>query len=229
MTHKRKKNSERVYSKLDDNSPILEAYRMLRTNIEFSSSVNEIKKILITSSVSGEGKSTISVNLAKIFPMNGKKALVVALDLRRPTIHKIMGEHNTGGITSCLLGKHTPSEVIRKAETENLYFINCGDIPMNPAELLASEKIKSIIGELEDEFDLIILDSPPCSTLADAAIAARLADAVLLIVSVGNVRYFEVEQAKNNLEKTGASILGIVMNNITSHSRGYKYYNYYYY
>ena len=224
---KKKRFEERAYQKLEVNTSVLEAYRMLRTNIEFSSSVKKIKKILITSSVTGEGKSTISVNLAKVFALNGQKVLVIDMDLRRPSIHSIMQDNNSDGITACLLDRMNPDEAVRTTDTENMYYINCGDIPMNPTELLASDKLKNIVAALEDTYDLLIFDSPPCSTLADAAILSRLADAIILVVSAGNVKYFEVEQAKSNLEKTGVPILGIVMNNVTYNSHSYKY-DYYY-
>lgn len=220
------KPHERKYRHINDDAPVMEAYRMLRTNVEFSSSLSPLKKILITSSLVGEGKSSIVVNLARTFALGGAKTLVVDLDLRRPVIHRILEIENDAGITSCLLKKNTVPQIIKPTAFENLYAVTCGERPHNPAEQLASANLAAIIGELEGQFDIILFDSPPSAALADASIISRFTDATILVVSAGFVHYADVKNSKENLQKVGANILGIVMNNVTRHTRGYKYYSY---
>ena len=197
--------SERIYIDINDDAPAMEAYRMLKTNIEFSNSVNPIKKILITSSVAGEGKSTTVYNLAKVFALGGDKTLIIDLDLRRPVIHRIIGEKPEHGITSLIIGKKTA---------------------VNPAEMLSSNALAEAVEELCGKFDIILLDSPPSAALADAAIISRFADTVLLVVSAGQTSYADVENSLDNLKKANARVAGVIMNNVTKKSRGYKYYNY---
>lgn len=211
---------------INNSAPVMEAYRLLRTNIEFSKSINEIKRILITSSIMGEGKSTTAINLARIFALGGSKTLIIDLDLRRPVVHKILGIENKNGIMDCFLGKTDEKDIIKETIFENLYAINCGEHPINPAEILASDKLKNMIDVASKDFDVVIIDSPPSAGLADASIVSRFTDATLLIVSAGYASYADVENAIENLNKAGANILGIVMNNITKRSRGYKYYYY---
>ncbi len=227
---KKNRTHERKYVDFPTDSPITEAYRVLRTNIEFSNSVNPIKTVLVTSSLLGEGKSTTAVNLGKIFAMGGTKTLIVDLDLRRPVVHKILSvDTNDKGITSLFLEKNELEDIILPTDVENLYAITCGTTPLNPAELLSSKKLEEAVLKLREKFDLIIFDSPPAVALADAGIISRLADATILVVSAGKVTYSDVEASKTNLTNAGANILGIVMNNVTKQSRGYKYYKYDYY
>ena len=218
--------SERIYIDINDDAPAMEAYRMLKTNIEFSNSVNPIKKILITSSVAGEGKSTTVYNLAKVFALGGDKTLIIDLDLRRPVIHRIIGEKPEHGITSLIIGKKTAEEIITPTKTDNLYFISCGERPVNPAEMLSSNALAEAVEELCGKFDIILLDSPPSAALADAAIISRFADTVLLVVSAGQTSYADVENSLDNLKKANARVAGVIMNNVTKKSRGYKYCNY---
>lgn len=218
--------SERIYIDINDDAPAMEAYRILKTNIEFSNSINPIKKILITSSVSCEGKSTTVYNLAKVFALGGDRTLIIDLDLRRPVIDKIIGERLEHGITSLITGKKTAEEIVTPTGTENLFFISCGERPANPAEMLSADALADAVEELCGKFDVILLDSPPSAALADAAIISRIADTVLLVVSAGQTSYTDVENSLDNLKKANARIAGIIMNNVTKKSRGYKYYNY---
>lgn len=231
MNNRNKKHRERKYAEFSSDSPIAEAYRVLRTNIEFSSSVNAIKTVLITSSLLGEGKSTTTSNLGKIFALGGTKTLIIDLDLRRPVVHKILSieDGNERGITSIFLEDKDVEDLIVETDVENLYAIPCGKQPINPAELLSSEKLEQAIAKLREMFDLIIFDSPPAVALADAGIISRFADATMLVVSAGDVTYSDVETSTTNLKNAGANILGIIMNNITRKTRGYKYYKYDYY
>ena len=224
---KKRQHSERKYLDFSTDSPVAESYRVLRTNIEFSSSVNPIKTVLLTSAVSGEGKSTTATNLGKIFAIGGTKTLIVDFDLRKPVIHKILKlENEERGISAYIREKKTLDEIIIPTDFENLYAITCDEIPLNPAEVLSSDKMSKMVEELREKFDLIIFDSPPASSLADAGIVSRVADATIIVVSAGDVTYSDLEAANINLTNAGAKILGIVMNNMTKTARGYKYYKY---
>jgi len=221
---------ERKYVNFSSDSPISEAYRILRTNIEFSNSINPIKTVLVTSSLSGEGKSTTVVNLGKVFALGETKTLIIDLDLRKPAINKILGiEEINKGISSVFQEKCTVEEAIIPTETENLSLLLCDKLPLNPAEMLLSQKLTDMIAELKEKFDLILIDSPPAAVLADAGIISRLADKTIIVVSAGKVTYQDVELAKTNLINAGADIMGIVLNNVTKKTRGYKYYNNDYY
>lgn len=225
------KKQKRQYLDFSSDSPISEAYRILRTNIEYSSSINPIKTVLVTSSIAGEGKSTTVMNLGKIFAMGGTKTLIIDLDLRKPVINKVMEISEKNGISSYFAGKKALDDVVMSTKFENLYALVCEKLPLNPAEMLSSKKMSEMLDELKEKFDLIIIDSPPAAILADASIISRMVDKTILVVSAGNVTYSDVEASKTNLIKAGADILGIIMNNVTKKSRGYKYYDddYYHY
>ncbi len=229
MRKKAKKVDESARLRLKENAPSMEAYRILRTNIEFSRTIKPIKRILITSSVLGEGKSTTAASLAKIFASGGTKTLIVDLDLRRPVQHRILSVENSGGVMELLAGSISIDEAIKPTDTENLFLLNCGIKPPNPADMLSSGALEKALEVFDEMFDIIILDSPPVAALADAAIISRFADTTILVVSAGKVEFQDLDASLYNLKNSGASILGIVMNNITKASRGYKYYNYYNY
>lgn len=229
MRRKNKDNLDIEILQLKETAPSMEAYRILRTNIEFSSTIKPIKKLLITSSILGEGKSTTVTSLAKIFAAAGKKTLIIDLDLRRPVQHKLLAISNEGGIMELLSGMISIEEAIKTTNVKNLYLLNCGTIPPNPADLLSSSSLQDVLDKVSADYDFIIIDSPPAAALADAAIISRFVDATLLVVSAGVVRYNDVENALTNLKNSGANVLGMVMNNVTKETGGYKYYYYYRY
>jgi len=213
----------------DSRSPISEAFRTLRTNIQYSSVDKKIQVIVVTSSGPGEGKSTASSNLAVAIAQSGYKTLLVDCDQRKPKIHKIFQISNFRGISDSLAGKSNYQDILQKTEVENLNIITTGTKPPNPAELLASEKMRLFLDKLKDEFEYIILDTPPVLMVTDAQLLSRFADGVVLVVSSSEVERDAAKKAKELLEKVNAKILGVVLNKVKSSARGYYgRYNYYY-
>jgi capsular exopolysaccharide synthesis family protein len=208
-------------------SPISEAYRTLRTNIQFSSFENDIKTILITSSGPSEGKTTTSGNLALTFAESGKKVLLIDCDLRRPSVHKKFFISNQIGLSNLLVDNLKLEDVAIK-QLDNLYILTSGIIPPNPADMLGSKKMRTFIEEMKKEFDYIILDTPPIIAVTDAQLLSTMADGVLLVVSSGQAEREAAARAKELLLKVRANILGVVLNKLELKSRrGYGYYYYY--
>jgi capsular exopolysaccharide synthesis family protein len=205
-----------------------EAFRTLRTNIQFSSLDTNVKSIVVTSSGPAEGKSTVMVNLAVTMAQSGKKVIIVDCDLRKPSVHKKLGLPNSEGLTNMLIQDKKIEECIIATKVPNLYAMTSGPTPPNPAELLGSKKMKSILGELEQVFDMVLIDAPPVIAVTDAQILATLVEGVLLIASYGQTVKFGLVKAKELLDKVGAKILGIVMNKVPEDAESYYYGKYYY-
>lgn len=209
-------------------SNISEDIRTIRTNLMFTSSDEESKVILVTSSVPGEGKSFISSNLAAAFAQTGESTLLIESDLRLGRIHKIFGLSNTKGLSNLLIDQNIVdcAEYIKKTSIPNLYVIPRGTVPPNPSELLNSTNTKKIIAFLKQNFDHIIFDGVPINGLPDSLIMASLVDRVVIVTSVGYTKIDELNETKKALEKIDANIAGIVVNRTCQAKRG-KYSNYY--
>lgn len=214
-------------------SPIAEAFRTLRTNIQFSSIDKTIKTIVYTSSGPGEGKSTISINTAVAMAQSEKRVLIIDCDLRKPKIHTFFKFGNGQGLTNVLVEGVDYKEVVHKAEeVEGLSVLSAGPIPPNPAELLGSKKMKAFIGSIKEDYDIIILDAPPVGMVTDAAILSTIADGTILVCAVGQADVEATKAAKELLKKVNANILGVVLNKVPVNDGGYykyHYYNYYSY
>lgn len=209
-------------------SPISESYRTLRTNIQFSSFDKDIKTIVVTSSAPGEGKSTTVGNLALVMAQSGKRVLLIDADLRKPTVHKKFKLSNQTGLTNILIEDKNPFEVIQKY-SDNLYILTSGILPPNPAEVVASNKLRNFINEMKNHFDYILLNSPPVIAVTDAQILSSFLDGVILVVSSGEAEKELVKKSKDLLDKVNANIIGVVLNKLELKSRkGYGYYYYYY-
>lgn len=219
----------KLITRQDPKSPISEAYRTIRTNIEFSNLDEEIKTIVVTSSQQNEGKSTVIANLAVSFAsMEDKKVLVVEGDLRNPTVHRMFNVSNTHGITEILTNQKSFEECVHVTEIKGLHALTCGKIPPNPSEMLGSKKMKFFIESLKDHYDYIFIDAPPIGIITDAGIISTYADGTMLIVGSKEVDVEMVKIAKERLEKVNANILGVVLNKFEDASGSYGYYNYYY-
>lgn len=208
-------------------SPISEAYRTLRTNIQFASFDKDIKTIVVTSSGPKEGKSTTAANLALTMAETSKKVIIIDCDLRKPTLHKNFRISNKVGLTN-LLAENLKVEEVMVKYSEYLYLLPSGIIPPSPAEMLSSNKMKVFIEEMTQKFDAIIIDSPPVLAVTDAQILSTIADGVIIVASSGEVEREAVNKAKDLLEKVNANILGVVLNKVEIKGRrGYGYYYYY--
>lgn len=199
-------------------SPISEAYRTLRTNIQFLSLDSNLKKIMITSANAGEGKSFAVANLAACLARSGKSVLVVDADLRKPVQHKLFWLENEKGLSLALTEVYDQKpdfqSYIRDTAVEGVRVITAGPISPNPAELISSNLMKQLVKELSKEFDMVIFDTPPILVATDAAILAQEVDGVVLVLSSGKVNKDNAKRAKELLDQVGAKILGAVLNNV---------------
>lgn len=225
---KRHKNKQENQNNVVSNtrSIITEQYKAIRTNIEYSAADRELKLILVTSAIPGDGKSVTSSNLAVVFSQQGKKVLLIDADMRKPTIHKNFGLENNAGITSILSRKATVEEVINDTSIDNLSILTCGPLPPNPTELLTSKALENLLNKVYEEYDVIILDTPPVLAVADAQILSKYADGVILVVSSGRTEKEKVKKAKHILESSNANLIGVVLNN-KKQEKADTYYYYY--
>ena len=211
-------------------APETEAYRTLRTNIQFSSVDKPIKTLLVTSSSPGEGKSTTAANLAVVMAQTGQQVIVVDTDLRRPVLHKVFEVPNNAGLTTALLAGDAVEldDHLQRTEIENLTVLTSGPIPPNPSELLGSHRMLNLVAVLSTRADLVIFDSPPVLAVTDAAVLARQVDGALLVADAGRTKEHALASAANEIQKTGGNLLGVTLNRLDAR-RGYNYYYYYYY
>ena len=209
-------------------SLITESYRVLRTNILYSSPDNPLRTLVVTSPLPGEGKTTTAGNLAVVMAQGGSQVLLVDLDLRRPNVHRLFGISNRVGLTNLLVEDRSLESVVQKDSVGNLDILTTGPIPPNPAELVGSKKFATFIEEMKTVYDYIILDSSPCVAYTDSVLAGRISDGVLLVISATVGRMDAAIQAKKNFEKVGAKIIGVVLNGVNKNHLGYSSYYYYY-
>lgn len=205
-------------------SPISEQYRTIRTNIEFSSVDQDLKIIIVTSSGPGEGKSTTVANLAVVFAQQDKKVLLIDGDLRKPTVHYTFQIDNTVGITNILTGQARLNSAVKSSEIDHLDILPCGPIPPNPAEMLGSAAMKKLIEQAVEQYDIILIDSPPVLAVTDAQILSNLADGIVLVTKSGQTEYDMAIKATELLKNSRAKLLGAVLNH-----KELKHTNYYYY
>jgi capsular exopolysaccharide synthesis family protein len=196
----------------EPHSPASEAYRTLRTNIQFSSLDKPARTILVTGVDAGEGKSTTLANLGVVMAQSGKTVVVVDCDLRRPTLHKLFGLPAEPGLTTAILDSKS-SVFAQKTAVDGLRVVTSGPLPPNPSELLGSRQLEEILAGLAATTDMVLVDAPPIVSVSDAAVLASKVDGVILVVSAGKTRREMAQRAKSLLEKVNAHILGVVLTN----------------
>jgi polysaccharide biosynthesis transport protein len=212
----------------DSRSPIAEAYRHLRTSLLLSSAGQPPKTILMTSSQPSEGKTTTAVNTAIMLAHTGAEVLVVDCDLRRPRLHSHFNVPNTRGITNYLSGETDLDSLLQAyGSLPNLKIMTSGPVPPNPAELLGSNEMRKLLGELGERFTHVIIDSPPCISFTDASILSTMVDGVVLVVHGGRSSRAVVRRAKQQLLDVGANIFGVVLNNVKLEAQEFYYAGYY--
>ena len=205
-----------------------ESYRSLRTNISLSQVDNPLRTLLVTSCVPREGKSTTAANLGVTFALAQKKVLIIDADLRRPILHRLFGIPNAQGLTHALSDTVEYDQVFTPTKIANLWVVTCGIIPPNPSELLGSQKMRAFLERAKQHFDMVLLDSPPISSLADASVLGSIVDGVLFVVKVNMANRELVQKAKDQLDTVGANIIGVVLNDVDVKKDGYYKYYYYY-
>lgn len=213
---------------LDQKSPIAEAYRTVRTNISFSDVDNEIQTILFTSTKQNEGKSTVIANVAYSFSkLENSKVLLMDLDLRNPTVHKMFGVSNTYGLMDNLKNDRPIEKCIHKIE-ENIHVLPTGSMPPNPSEVLSSKKIAHFLTDIKEKYDYIFIDAPPVGVVSDATVISKNVDSVMYVVGANETDLSHAQIAIENLRKAEANIIGAVFNKVEMNQSSYAYYGYYY-
>jgi succinoglycan biosynthesis transport protein ExoP len=195
--------------------PVAEAFRSLRSNIQFAGVDHPIKTLLITSPGPEEGKSTVSTNLAMVMAYEGKNTLLMDADLRKPQVHRFMGAVNNGGMTYLFAHPYSdPNKAVQHCEYENLDLVTSGKQPPNPAELLGSRRMTEILNKYKKTYDSVIIDSPPIGAVTDPTVLSAKVDAVLLVVEPMTTRMEAARVAIEQLTRAGANVIGMVYNNV---------------
>ena len=214
----------------DPRSPTAEAYRTVRTGIQFASVDNPVRTIVVTSAGPGEGKSTTTANLAVVMAQANKKVILIDADLRKPTQHKRWGVPNTVGLTGALLMDELSANLdylLAPTQVENLWLLTSGQLPHNPSELLGSHKLKLLTEHLLKDYDILIFDSPPALAVTDPVILSQEMDGVIIVVDAGSTREPALAHILSEMEKAKAHILGFVLNRYSNRSNAGYYYYYY--
>lgn len=219
----------------DPKSPISESYRSLRTNVHYSTADKDLKSLLISSPQPGEGKSTTTANLAIAFAQLRRKTLLIDADLRKPVQHNVFGLERGPGLSEYLIGEVEGfGEIIQPTKIENLFLLTAGGLPPNPSELLGSNRMSKLVDQLESEWDMVLLDSPPIVAVTDASSISGEIDALGLVVKAGQTERAAVDRALDTISNVKAPLVGVIMNGVTpetlagKYSYYYSYYNYYY-
>lgn len=206
-------------------SPISEAFRTLRTNLEFSSLDHPLHTMVVTTAASEEGKSITLANLAVIMAEGGKRVILVDCDLRRPALHDIFGVPNDEGLTTMLRDDAALNDPpLQEIGIEGLSLLSSGPLPANPAVLLGSRRMREVIATLRERADLVLFDAPPVVAVTDAAVLAAQTDGVLLVLRAGSTRREYAQRAKELLEKVNVRIIGAVLCNAPFDATLQRYY-----
>jgi non-specific protein-tyrosine kinase len=209
-------------------SPIAEAYRVLRANVEFSAINEPFRTVVVTSGTPSEGKTTTVANLATAFAQAGKRIILVDTDLRHPTLHKLFQQTNRRGVTTALAEGGISNHLVPTG-MKNLYLMPSGPLPPNPAELLGAPRMAQLIEVLKAHADLVFFDSPPVLAVADATILSRACDATLLVVLNNSTRAGSLVRSRDQLTQAGGNLMGTVLNRMAHSGDGYYYYYHKYY
>ncbi|MCF8566821.1 CpsD/CapB family tyrosine-protein kinase [Alicyclobacillus tolerans] len=209
-------------------SPVTEAYRTIRTNLQFASVVDDVQVVMTTSSLPGEGKTSTVSNLAVVTAQSGKRVLLIDADMRKPQIHQRFHTSNLTGLSSILIKESSLEECTMEGAIDGLFILPSGPIPPNPSELLSSKPFTRLIEACREQYDLILVDSPPVLSVADGLALTRSVDGVVFVVDAQNTNRVMAKKAVDSLQQIGARILGVVLNKAKRNAKdSYYYYNYY--
>lgn len=222
----KKRDKPLVVSLARPTSPAAEAYRSLRTSLQFARQERDVRTILVTSPTAAEGKTSTLSNLGAVFAQAGERVVLVSCDLRKPRLGEFFGVDERLGLTTAILGEQPVEELIQALPgDDNLWLLASGQPPPNPAELLNGTRVRQIFSTLRSHFDLVLIDSPPVLPVTDAVVLAKDADATLLVVAAGQTRRGDLQRAAEKLAQVNARVTGIVLNEATRQggSYGYRY------
>ncbi|NCD08048.1 MAG: polysaccharide biosynthesis tyrosine autokinase [Negativicutes bacterium] len=202
-----------LIAKEDSKSPVTEAYRMIRTNIQFSNEGNGLKTIAFTSAGPNEGKSTVVANLAVVMAQAGHKVVLLDCDLRNPSVHNVFKLPNKG-LSNCVMAGENVFDVVQSSDVQNLDILTSGPLACYPSELLGSKRMKIVLDELASKYDYILIDTPPVLAFTDAAVVAAKADGIILLMEWGKVKPALAKEAKKILEHANSNIIGVILNKV---------------
>lgn len=212
---------------VDPQSTRAEAYRRLRTNLQFVSLEGQSRVIVVTSSLAGEGKTTTAINTATTLADAGESVLLIEADLRRPKVAKYLHLESSAGLSTAIIGRAELADLVQPVGAGNLHVLTSGELPPNPAELLGSGAMHRLLAEASHHYQTIILDAPPLLPVTDAAILTKQAAGALIVVGSGDVRMEHLASAIGSVDQAGGSVLGIVLNKVRVEKRNYGRYDYY--
>jgi capsular exopolysaccharide synthesis family protein len=218
-----------LVAETDPRSPASEAYRTLRTNIQFAGLDQPCRCIVVTSATAGEGKTTSVANFGVVSAQAGARVCLIDSDLRRPNLHRVFGLDNTRGLTSALVEGVPLADVARPTRVPHLSLVTSGPLPPNPAELVGGKRMRELLEGAIGAFDLVVCDSPPVIVVADGVALAAQCDGVIMIVRVGAVSHDVIRRATEQIQAVKGKILGVLLNDVDLNRDGYhyKYYRYY--
>ncbi len=223
----RKRNRAEIASSAAPTSPAAEAYRSLRTSLQFTRQGHELRTLLVTSPAAAEGKTSTLANLGAVFAQGGERVALVSCDLRRPRLGAFFDIEEQSGLTTVLLGQQTLEQALQQVPGYDcLWVLGAGAVPPNPAELLDGPRAREIFTALRENFDLVLVDSPPVLPVTDALVLSKYADGTLLVVAAGQTRRGELQRAAERFAQAKSPVLGIVLNEVTKQSgygSGYGY------
>ncbi len=212
-----------LVSESDPRSAASEAYRTLRTNIQFAGLDQPCRCVVVTSATAGEGKTTSVANFGVVSAQSGSRVCLVDSDLRRPSLHRVFGFDNTQGLTTAAIEGSSLAEVARPTRVPNLSVVTSGTLPPNPAELVGSKRMRELLQGAAAAFDLVLCDSPPVIAVADGVALAAQCDGVILVVRAGVVAHDVIRRAVDQIESVKGKILGVLLNDVNLSRDGYHY------
>ncbi|WP_042168357.1 CpsD/CapB family tyrosine-protein kinase [Paenibacillus gorillae] len=206
-------------------SPISEAYRTLRTNLQYAEADRQLQLLMVTSASPKEGKSTTIMNLAVAYAHSGRKVVLVDADLRKPTAHYTLQLSNRSGLSQVLSGQDLLGNAIQQSRIAGLDVLTAGPVPPNPSELLGSARMDSVLDKLKEQYDIVLIDTPPVLAVSDAQIVSTRCDGVLLVINARSGKRQHAIKARNALQFVQARIVGVALNQTTQSEAG-PYYEY---
>jgi capsular exopolysaccharide synthesis family protein len=212
---------------INPRSPAAEAFRTLRTSLHYTADRNNTRTILVTSVNPGDGKTIVATNLAASLAQAGERVLLIDADIRKPRCHRVFSLGNRVGLTNVLVESLDIGESVQDTQIKGLSVLTSGPIPPNPAELLDSEAMAGVLVKVRDQYDHVLVDSPPAGALADASIMASKVDGIIMVLASGETRIDQAKEVKESLEHAQGRVLGVVLNKVRYSPKDYRYRYYY--
>jgi succinoglycan biosynthesis transport protein ExoP len=218
--------SRDLYVHQHPKSLVAESCRALRTNILFSAADRQLKTLIVSSANQREGKTTSVIYLGTTMAQSGQRVLLVDTDMRRPRLHESTGVPRQVGLSNLILGDQDYDAVIKTTEIPNLYVLPCGPLPPNPAELLMTNRFQTVLAELAQRFDRVILDSPPVQPVTDAVVLSKLVDGVILVIRADKTLREDIRRSVKQIRDVGGPVFGLIVNDVNTSDRSYYSYGY---